>query len=57
MNTAQLFWIIPVSIGIGCIAGVRYALKRMPPICEDCPRVEQEDPIGEKYGTRKEGKK
>ena len=52
MNTAQLIWIIPVSIGIGCIVGVRYALKRMPPICEDCPRVETADPIGEKYGTK-----
>lgn len=54
MNTAQLLWIIPVSIGIGCIVGVRYARKRMPPICEDCPRVKIANPIVEKYGTEDE---
>ena len=51
MNTGSLFWIIPVSVGIGCIVGIRYARSRIPPICEDCPRAEIADPIGKKYGT------
>lgn len=58
MRVWHLFWIVPLSCSAGAFIMAIFAGRRdIPPLCEDCPRVEQEDPIGEKYGTRKEGTK
>lgn len=54
MRVWHLFWIVPLSCSIGAFIMAIFAGRRdIPPLCEDCPRVEQEDPVGEKYGTKK----
>ena len=56
----RLFWlvlIIPLSMLTGAICMALVALNKcndIPPICEDCPRVDIADPIGAKYGTEDE---
>lgn len=56
MNVLHLLWIVPLSF----IGGVKVckAIHSLTDeaFCEDCPRVGQEDPVGEKYGTGKEGR-
>lgn len=48
----------PLAGGAGMfIAAIFAGRQDIPTLCEDCPRVETEDPIREKYGTRKEGTK
>ena len=56
MNLRHLLWIIPLSASVGAfIMAIFAGRKDIPPMCEDCPRVEIDDPIGEKYGTNKSG--
>jgi hypothetical protein len=53
MSTLHLLWIVPLAGGAGMFITAIFAGRRdIPPLCEDCPRVEIDDPIGEKYGTK-----
>jgi hypothetical protein len=55
MSALHLLWIVPLAGGAGMFVTAIFAGRRdIPPLCEDCPRVEQEAPIWEKYGIRKE---
>ena len=52
MNHLHLLWVVPLSFFGGFKVCKAIQSLKDKGFCEDCPRVEQEDPIGEKYGTR-----
>lgn len=45
MNALRLLWIDPLAGGVGMFTIAIFAGSRdIPPLCEDCPRVEQPGP-------------